>query len=76
LKGKRIGDAEISPLHANFIINTGEALAQDILELVLMTRQAVESNSGIRLIPEIQIIGEWGQKYQSIIHSINTGMES
>ena len=76
LKGKRIGDAEISPLHANFIINTGEALAQDILELVLMARQAVESNSGIRLIPEIQIIGEWGQKYQSIIHSINTGMES
>jgi UDP-N-acetylmuramate dehydrogenase len=74
LKGKRIGDAEISPLHANF--NTGAAQAQDVLELVLMARQMVESNSGIRLIPEIQIIGEWGQKYQSIIHSINTGMES
>jgi UDP-N-acetylmuramate dehydrogenase len=76
LKGKKIGDAEISPMHANFIINTGAAQAQDVLELVLMARQAVESNSGIHLIPEIQIIGEWGQKYQPIINSINTGMES
>jgi UDP-N-acetylmuramate dehydrogenase len=76
LKGKRIGDAEISPFHANFIINIGAAQAQDVLELVLMARQAVESKSGIHLIPEIQIIGEWGQKYQPIINSINTGMEA
>ena len=76
LKGKRIGDAEISPLHANFIINTGAAQAQDVLELVLMARQAVESKSGIHLIPEIQIVGEWGQKYQPIINSINTGIET
>jgi UDP-N-acetylmuramate dehydrogenase len=76
LKGKRIGDAEISPLHANFIINTGAAQAQDVLELVLLARQAVESKSGIHLIPEIQIIGEWGQKYKPIINSINTGMEA
>jgi UDP-N-acetylmuramate dehydrogenase len=74
-KGKSVGDAEISPLHANFIINTGAAQAQDVLDLVLMTRKAVELNSGIHLIPEIQIIGEWDQKYQPVINLINTGME-
>ncbi len=76
LKGKRVGDAEISPLHANFIINTGKAQAQDVLDLILLAKQAVESKFGIHLITEIQIIGEWDQKYQSVIHAINTGRES
>jgi UDP-N-acetylmuramate dehydrogenase len=76
LKGKKVGGAEISPLHANFIINTGNAQAQDVLDLVLLAKQAVESNFGIHLITEIQIIGEWDQKYQSLIHAINTGRES
>ena len=76
LKGKKNGNAEISPLHANFIINTGNAQAQDVLDLILLAKQAVESNFGIHLIPEIQIIGEWDQKYQSIIRAFNTGNES
>jgi UDP-N-acetylmuramate dehydrogenase len=76
LKGKKNGGAEISSLHANFIINTGNAHAQDVLDLILQARQAVETNFGIHLIPEIQIIGEWDQKYQAIIHAINTGSES
>ena len=76
LKGKKVGDAEISPIHTNFIINTGNAQAQDVLDLILLAEQAVESNFGIHLIPEIQIIGEWDEKYQSLIHAINTGSES
>jgi UDP-N-acetylmuramate dehydrogenase len=76
LKGKKNGGAEISSIHANFIINTGSAQAQDVLDLILQARQAVESNFGIHLIPEIQIMGEWDQKYQAMIHAINTGIES
>ncbi len=76
LKGKKNGNAEISSMHANFIINTGNAQAQDVLDLILLTKQAVESNFGIHLIPEIQIIGEWDQKYQPVIRAINTGSES
>ena len=75
LKGKKVGDAEISPIHANFIINTGNAQAQDVLDLILLTKQAVESSFGFHLIPEIQIVGDWDQKYQSAIHAINTGSE-
>ena len=75
LKGKKNGRAEISSMHANFIINTGNAQAQDVLDLILLTKQAVESNFGIHLIPEIQIIGEWDQKYQPVIRAINTGSE-
>jgi UDP-N-acetylmuramate dehydrogenase len=75
LKGKKVGGAEISPMHANFIINTGNAKAQDVLDLILLAKQAVESNFGIHLIPEIQIIGDWDEKYQSLIHAINTGNE-
>ncbi len=75
LKGKRIGEAEISPLHANFIVNTGKARAQDVLDLILLTRQTVKSKFGVHLITEIQIIGDWDQKYQSMINAINTGKE-
>jgi len=74
LKGKRIGAAEISPLHANFIINTGNAHAQDVLELVLLVHQSVEAKFGIKLTPEIQIVGEWGANYLPSIQKINQGI--
>lgn len=73
LKGKRIGNAEISPMHANFIINTGGASAMNILDLITTARDEVEKKFNIRLIPEIQIIGEWEEKYQSMINQINSG---
>jgi UDP-N-acetylmuramate dehydrogenase len=74
LKGKRIGDAEISPIHANFIINTGNARAKDVLELILLIQQTVLSKHGIRMLPEIQIIGEWDSAYIPIIRKINQGI--
>jgi UDP-N-acetylmuramate dehydrogenase len=58
LKGKRIGGAMISEKHANFIVNTGGARAQDVLELICLARTSVKSNTGIELEPEIRLVGE------------------
>jgi UDP-N-acetylmuramate dehydrogenase len=60
LKGLRIGGAEVSTLHANFIINIGEAKAQDILNLMRKIKDIVMQRFGIALFPEIQIVGEEG----------------
>lgn len=57
LKGKRIGDAEVSPKHANFIINRGNASAQDIENLIDWVRTTVEQREGVRLIPEVHVLG-------------------
>jgi len=59
LKGARIGDAQISKVHANFIINLGNAKANDILALIKMARLRVKAKYGLQLILEIRIIGEW-----------------
>ena len=59
LKGMRIGDAEISSLHANFFINTGHATATDIWKLIDLARRRVEEMTGIKLDLEIELMGEW-----------------
>ena len=58
LKGLSIGGAQISNKHANFIINTGEASADDIERLIMHVKEAVKQNSGVTLVPEVKIIGE------------------
>lgn len=58
LKGCRIGAAEVSPKHANFIINTGGATAADIEALILHVQATVERQHGVRLVPEVRIVGE------------------
>ncbi len=58
LKGKRVGDAEVSDKHANFIVNTGKATARDVLALMEIVKQTVLDVHGVRLEPEIKIIGE------------------
>lgn len=58
LKGFRLGDAEISPKHANFFMNLGTATAHDILELAKMAQKAVLEKFGVELEPEVRIIGE------------------
>ena len=58
LKGKQIGGAQVSEKHANFIVNTGAATAADIENLILEVQAAVEKQTGIRLHPEVRIIGE------------------
>ena len=57
LKGHRIGAAQISPVHANFIANLGGASAADVLALIQTARTAVQQQTGIRLEPEVRIIG-------------------
>ena len=58
LKGLRRGDAMVSPLHANFIVNVGAAQARDVLELITLIRERVYQESGTRLELEVEIIGE------------------
>jgi UDP-N-acetylmuramate dehydrogenase len=58
LKGCRIGDAEVSEKHANFIINRGDATALDIENLITHVQQTVADMAGIELIPEVRIVGE------------------
>lgn len=56
LKGKRIGDAEISEKHANFIVNVKNAKAKDVLSLVSIAKKRVKSRFNVDLIPEVEII--------------------
>lgn len=58
LKGLRMGGAEVSPKHANFIINTGSATAADVEGLIRHVQATVESTQGVRLETEVQIVGE------------------
>lgn len=57
LKGKTVGGAKISKKHANFILNTGNATASDILELAEIAKNAVRSQFNIELEEEVRIIG-------------------
>ena len=58
LKGKRIGGAQVSEKHANFIVNTGGATAADIENLINEVRSTVAAKTGIELHQEVRIIGE------------------
>jgi UDP-N-acetylmuramate dehydrogenase len=59
LKGERIGSAQVSEKHANFIVNLGAARAADIEALIRYVQQRVEQHHGVRLQPEVRIIGEY-----------------
>jgi UDP-N-acetylmuramate dehydrogenase len=58
LKGRIVGGARVSEKHANFIVNTGKATAADVLALMEIVKEKVLEVSGVRLEPEIKIIGE------------------
>ena len=59
LKGARIGNAEISPLHGNFFLNHANTKADDILALIRLVQNTVKEQQGIDLELEIELIGEW-----------------
>jgi UDP-N-acetylmuramate dehydrogenase len=61
LKGFRIGGAEISPMHANYFVNTGDATAADVKALIAHARQRVAEQYGVRLETEVKLIGRWGE---------------
>lgn len=58
LKGMRVGDAMVSEKHGNFIVNIGEATAQDVLNLIDIVQKKVLSDKGVMLETEVKVIGE------------------
>ncbi|MCU0792442.1 MAG: UDP-N-acetylmuramate dehydrogenase [Opitutaceae bacterium] len=58
LKGERVGDAEVSQIHANFIVNHDGARAADVIELVRRVRARVQQAHGIKLEPEVLLYGK------------------
>ncbi len=58
LKGSRVGDASVSDVHGNFIVNEGAATAAEILELIGQIQETARTKRGIELETEVQIVGE------------------
>lgn len=58
LKGHSIGDAEISKLHAGFIVNKGNATAKDVLDLIKYIQEKIKEKFNVNIEPEIRIIGQ------------------
>jgi UDP-N-acetylmuramate dehydrogenase len=59
LKGARVGGAEVSEVHANFIVNAGGATATDVVTLVRLIRDTVKEAHGIELTPEVRFLGQF-----------------
>jgi UDP-N-acetylmuramate dehydrogenase len=59
LKGTRVGKAQISPVHANFIVNTGGASAADVVALIALARRTVRERFGVELELEVELRGDW-----------------
>jgi UDP-N-acetylmuramate dehydrogenase len=64
LKGLVRGGAQISEKHANFIVNLGTAKARDVVELIAAARAAVLARSGIALVPEVRLVGDFDPELQ------------
>ncbi len=60
LKGSRVGDARVSEVHGNFIVNEGAATADQVLELIAQIQATARAKRGIELETEVQIVGEDG----------------
>ncbi len=58
LKGMRVGDAQISEKHSGFIINLGNATANDVIQLIDQVKSRVKEMEGVELQPEVRIVGE------------------
>lgn len=59
LKGRKVGGAMVSEKHANFIVNTGDARATDVLELMQLCQREVRERFRVELVPEVERVGEW-----------------
>lgn len=58
LRGTRVGGAQVSEVHSNFLVNTGSATAADFLALAAIVKEAVFASSGVTLEEEVRIVGE------------------
>jgi UDP-N-acetylmuramate dehydrogenase len=59
LKGHRVGGAQVSEKHANFIVNTGDATADEVRALGDLVRERVRADRGIDLSYEVAFVGDW-----------------
>jgi len=59
LKGFELGGAQVSPLHCGFVVNTGNATAQDVYELIRHVQKTVYEKFDVKLEPEVKILGEF-----------------
>lgn len=57
LRGKKVGGAEVSPKHPNYIVNTGTATAEDVIMLASLVKQRVRTELGVQLREEVQLVG-------------------
>lgn len=67
LKGLTQGGAEISKLHANFVLNRGGARARDVLDLMQQVQHAIWTQSGRWLVPEVQLAGRWRDEDRRVL---------
>ncbi|MBI2359870.1 MAG: UDP-N-acetylmuramate dehydrogenase [Deltaproteobacteria bacterium] len=65
LKGRKIGTAQISERHANFIVNLGGAKADEVRGLMELARAEVRKRFGVELEPEVRLLGEWPEENTS-----------
>ena len=73
LKGTRIGGAEISEQHANFIVNPGGATARDVYALMRQAQLVVYERTGILLPPEIELFGRWSSEERLALETTPSG---
>ena len=59
LKGVSVGGAQVSQKHAGFIVNTGTATCQDVLELIKLIQKRVLEQSGVQLETELRLVGDF-----------------
>jgi UDP-N-acetylmuramate--alanine ligase len=65
LKGEREGGAEVSDLHANFILNKGGATADEVISLIQRVRERIRESKGLTLQPEVTLMGKSWNEYLS-----------
>ncbi len=65
LKGFTLGGAQVSPMHANYFVNTGGATAADVKQLIEHVQRTVEDRFGVMLEPEVKLIGSKGEYLNS-----------
>lgn len=66
LKGQELGGAFVSPLHANFLSARPGATARDILDLAIAVRERVAEFTGVRLTPEVRLLGRWNSHARAL----------
>ena len=59
LRGRRIGNAQFSELHSNFILNLGGATAKDITSLIELAQDKIREQTGVEMTPEVAFVGEF-----------------